>query len=220
MSPEERQLSTIRSQLYAALAVAFRKPQAALEADGAASLAQVIGELATTLDGPALQSPAEALASALETPEEQAAQALRDLEVEYNRLFFGPARPEAPPYESVWRDPQGLVMGPAAQAVQQQYAEAGLALAPDYHDLPDHLATELGFMAYLAAQQVDSEGDERLAWMEQQRVFLQQHLVVWLPPFCQRVRQTSRHPFYAALAELTMTFVNLDAQRIQAVPCK
>jgi DMSO reductase family type II enzyme chaperone len=208
------------SQLYAVLAVAFRKPQAALETDGAASLAQVIGELAAALDGPALQSPAEALAAALEVSEAQAAQALHDLEAEYNRLFFGPARPETPPYESVWRDPQGRVMGPAAHAVQQQYAEAGLALAPDYHDLPDHLATELGFMAYLAAQQVDSEGDDQLAWVERQRVFLQQHLVVWLPPFCQRVRQVSRHPFYAALAELTMTFVSLDAQRIKAVPCK
>ncbi len=209
-------MSTTCSQLYAVLAVAFRKPQVALEADGAASLAQVIGELAATLDAAALRPPADALASTLETFEEHATQALRDLEIEYNRLFVGPARPVAPPYESVWRDPQGQVMGPPAQAVQQQYAEAGLALSPDYHDLPDHLAIELGFMAYLSAQQAETEGDDRLPWAERASAFLQQHLLVWLPPFCQRIRQESRHPFYTALANLTETFVNWDSARLTA----
>jgi DMSO reductase family type II enzyme chaperone len=157
---------------------------------------------------------ADALIGSLEIPETQAEQALRTLEIEYNRLFVGPGRPQAPPYESVYRDPRGLVMGPTARDVERRYAEAGLALAPDYHDLPDHVAMELGFMAYLTMQEAEAQGKDVRVWLEKERTFLRDHLIVWLPRFCQRVREKSQHPFYATLAELTMTFVNLDAQRL------
>jgi TorA maturation chaperone TorD len=135
------------------------------------------------------------------------------LEIEYNRLFVGPGRLQAPPYESVYRDSRGLVMGPAARDVERRYAEAGLALAPEHRDLPDHIATELGFMAYLAMREAEAKDEERRTWRERERSFLQDHLGVWLPLFCRRVKEASQHPFYTALAELTVTFVNLDTQR-------
>jgi len=205
----------IRSQLYAALAYAFRKPEELAE-DKEESLAQMLQRAATALDAQALGPMADALIRSLEIPETQAEQALCTLEIEYNRLFVGPGRPQAPPYESVYRDSRGLVMGPTARDVERRYAEAGLALAPDHHDLPDHVATELGFMAYLAMRETEAQGEEALAWLNTQREFLQDHLTVWLPRFCQRVREVSRHPFYAALAGLTSTFVNLDVQWIKA----
>jgi DMSO reductase family type II enzyme chaperone len=203
-----------RGQLYAALAQAFRKPEAVAEEDGEDSLAQVLKRAALAVDAQALGPIAEELIGSLEIPEDQAEQALRTLEIEYNRLFVGPGRPQAPPYESVYRDSRGLVMGPAAREVERRYAEAGLALAPDHHDLPDHVATELGFMACLAMQEAEAQGEDALAWLDRERTFLRDHLTVWLPRFCQRVREASQHPFYAALAELTMTFVSLDVQRL------
>jgi len=206
--------ASIRSQLYAALAQAFRKPEAASEENEEDSLTQVLQQAAVAFDAQALGQIADELIGSLEIPEDQAEQALRTLEIEYNRLFVGPGRPQAPPYESVYRDSRGLVMGPAAREVERRYAEAGLALEPDYHDLPDHVATELGFMAYLATQEAEAQGEDTLAWLDRERTFLRDHLTVWLPRFCQRVWETSQHPFYAALAELTMTFVSLDAERL------
>lgn len=212
----EEQTST-RSQLYAALAQAFRKPEAAPgepEENEEDSLTQVLQRAALAFDAQALGQIADELVGSLEIPEAQVEQALRTLEIEYNRLFVGPRRPQAPPYESVYRDPRGLVMGPAARDVERRYAEAGLALAPDCHDLPDHVATELGFMAYLAMQEAEAQGEDPSTWSDRESTFLRDHLTVWLPRFCQRVREVSRHPFYTALAELTMTFVSLDAQRL------
>lgn len=206
--------TSIRSRLYAALAQAFRKPEAASEENEEDSLTQVLQQAAVAFDAQALGQIADELIGSLEIPEDQAEQALRTLEIEYNRLFVGPGRPQAPPYESVYRDPRGLVMGPAARAVERRYAEAGLALEPGYHDLPDHVATELGFMAYLATQEAEAQDEDTLAWLDRERTFLRDHLTVWLPRFCQRVRKASQHPFYAALAELTMTFVSLDVQRL------
>jgi DMSO reductase family type II enzyme chaperone len=208
----------IRSQLYAALAQGFRRPEAASEQseeDDENSLIQVLRRTAIAFDAQALGLIAEKVIQSLEIPESQAEQALCTLEIEYNRLFVGPGRPQAPPYESVYRSPQRLVMGPAARDVERLYAEAGLALAPDHHDLPDHVATELGFMAYLALRETEAQGEEVLAWLNTQHAFLRDHLTVWLPRFCQQVREMSQHPFYAALAELTVAFVSLDAQRGQ-----
>ena len=211
---EER--ACIRSQLYAALAHAFRKPEAAPEGNEEDSLTHVMRQAVLAFDAQALGQMVDELVGSLEIPETQAEQALRTLEIEYNRLFVGPGRPQASPYESVYRDPRGLVMGPAAQDVGRRYAEAGLALAPDHHDLPDHVATELGFVAYLALQEAEAQGQDATAWLDRERAFLRDHLTVWLPRFCRRVREASRHPFYSALAELTVIFVNLDMEWIES----
>jgi DMSO reductase family type II enzyme chaperone len=200
--------SHIRSQLYAALAQAFCKPEAASGEEE--SLARTLRHAAVAVSAETLGRLADETVGCLEICGDQAEQALRPLEMEYNRLFVGPGRPQAPPYESYYRDNWGLVMGPSARDVERRYAEAGLAMAPDHRDLPDHVATELGFMAYLAMQEAKVKDEERGTWRERERLFLQDHLCVWLPLFCGRVKEASRHPFYTALAELTETFVSLD----------
>ena len=176
----------------------------------------MLQQAALALDAEPLGQLVEQVIGSLEIPEKSDfSEMLRTLEIEYNRLFVGPGRPQAPPYESVYRDARGLVMGPTAREVERRYAEAGLGLAPNHRDLPDHVATELGFMAHLALQEAEAQPKEALTWLDRERAFLRDHLAVWLPRFCQRVREASRHPFYAALAELTVTFVNLDMEWIE-----
>jgi DMSO reductase family type II enzyme chaperone len=209
--------SRIRGELYAALGRAFQKPEAASGEDEDGSLVQGLERAALAFNARALGTTVESLVSALEIAQDQTEGALRALEIAYNRLFVGPGRPEAPPYESFYRDRWGVLMGPSARDVERCYAEAGLALLPDRRDLPDHVATELGFMAYLAAQEAGADDDERETWLERQRLFLQDHLSVWLPLLCRRVKEASRHAFYTALAELSETFVRLDMQGFE--PC-
>jgi DMSO reductase family type II enzyme chaperone len=212
-----------RSQLYAGLARAFRKPESPPE-ESEDSLAPVLQRVAVAaavaLDAPALGRMADEVAESLELAEEsdpsEEIRFLQALEIEYNRLFVGPGRPEAAPYESVYRDPHGQVMGPATRDVVRHYREAGLAPASDHHDLPDHVAMELSFMAYLALEESTAQGEEAQIWLEKEQTFLQEHLGTWLPLFCQRVTAASRHPFYTALARLTSAFVDLDAQQLDA----
>ena len=71
-------------------------------------------------------------------------------------------------------------------------------------------------MAYLSLQEAKAQGQDATAWLDRERAFLRDHLTVWLPCFCRRVREASRHPFYSTLAELTITFVNLDMEWIKA----
>jgi TorA maturation chaperone TorD/NAD-dependent dihydropyrimidine dehydrogenase PreA subunit len=207
-----------RSQLYAALAQGFRRPTPAwfaADADGP-SLAQALREAMAEIAASPLNKPLDAVVGFLEHRITE--EALRTLEIEYSRLFVGPARLEAPPYESVYRDPQGLVMGTAAQDVLWCYAAEGLTLSPGYHDLPDHVAVELEFMAHLAGREAqawkreDVEG--ALTYLGKEDAFLRDHLKGWVSAFCERIRGGTEHPFYAALATLTGAFVALDAQQI------
>ena len=75
------------------------------------------------------------------------------LEQEFTRLFLGPGRPVAHPYESVYRE--GRMMGETTLDVRRRLAEEGLTA--NGQRLPDHVAIELAFMAHLTAR-------EALAW--------------------------------------------------------
>ncbi|MFN3763239.1 MAG: molecular chaperone [Anaerolineae bacterium] len=139
--------------------------------------------------------------------------ALQALQVEYTYLFINavPHVP-APPYASAYAG-EGLLMGEPAEAALVAYRRAGLALANDYHDLPDHIAAELEFLAWLGEQAVAAQesGDEEQAgqWWTQFRAFLNQQVRPWVPAFCRRVEEAARLPFYRELAHLTALLLSV-----------
>jgi TorA maturation chaperone TorD/Pyruvate/2-oxoacid:ferredoxin oxidoreductase delta subunit len=138
------------------------------------------------------------------------------LESEYTRLFLGPGRPVAHPYESVYRERR--TMGDCTMDVQIRMTEEGLA--PHGSMLPDHVSAELAFMAHLAAQEAaawDAEdGETALAYLARQDSFLQDHLMAWLPQFCHRVLVGRPHRHYADLVQDAETFVTDDAAHVRA----
>ncbi len=109
------------------------------------------------------------------------------LEQEFTRLFLGPGRPVAHPYESVYRE--GRTMGNTTLDVRQWLAGEGLT--PSDRSLPDHVGVELAFMSHLAACEARAwdAGDEAGAqdYVVRQGDFMREHLAVWLPQFCRRV---------------------------------
>jgi len=158
---------------YAVLAECWREPTERLVAAlGNGALTTVVGHL-DSVDG-------------------------KQLRTEYARLFIGPSGPPCPPYESVYRDRKdgddaGPVMGPATIAVGRWYREFGIEPARDHADLPDHIATELEFAAYLAEERTEAR-------LEQ---FLDEHLRVWADEFLTRVETETREAFYSSLAATT-----------------
>jgi TorA maturation chaperone TorD len=162
-----------------------------------AALAEVLAPLGLSADG--VRQAIDALSA------DQAA-ALQALQVEYTYLFIN-ALPHvpAPPYASAYSG-QGLVMGEPAEAALRAYRQAVLTLAHHYLDLPDHLAAELEFLAWLGQQAVVAQeaGDEEQAQVRiaQQQAFLRDEVQPWVPEFCQRVHGAARIPFYRELAWL------------------
>jgi len=167
---------TLRSDVaatYAVLAECWREPTEQLvEVAEAGELAPVVGVL-DSVD-------------------------FHDLRTEYTRLFIGPAGPPCPPYESVYRDGDdpdelGPVKGSTTMAVVRWYREFGVQPAADNPDLPDHIATELEFAAYLAEEGLDERLDQ----------FLEEHLSVWAEEFLTQVKAETSEAFYSSLAATT-----------------
>lgn len=112
----------------------------------------------------------------------------------YTRLFVAP-RPRLYPYESMYRDEPPRVMGEHTREVARWYRDAGFAVPAEWHDLPDHIALELGFMAALAeteaAEWERGEARAARALAERERGFVEAHLLPWVPAFSSAVLQAA-----------------------------
>ncbi|WP_374711961.1 TorD/DmsD family molecular chaperone [Symbiobacterium terraclitae] len=130
---------------------------------------------------------------------------------EFHRLFVGPERLVAPPYESVYVSPEPALMQEATFAVRSFYRRHGLTLGPERNEPDDHIAFELEFYARLQAGALAGAGEDLT---EPQRRFLTEHLARWVPAFCGRIAEGSRSPFYRSLAALTRAVIQLDAEHL------
>jgi TorA maturation chaperone TorD/Pyruvate/2-oxoacid:ferredoxin oxidoreductase delta subunit len=136
------------------------------------------------------------------------------LEREFTRLFLGPGRPVAHPFESVYRE--GRMMGQTTLDVRRRLATEGLA--PAGRALPDHVGIELTFMAHLAGREAkawDDDPEQARHYLALQGRFLHDHLAAWLPQFCHRVLAGRPHDHYAQLARQAEAFVAQDVARVQ-----
>jgi len=145
--------------------------------------------------------------------------ALKELEKEYTRLFVNAyAGVIAPPYSSVYLNKERLVWGKSTAEVARLYEAAGLGIADNFRDIPDHIAAELEFASYLIAEQQKGEQDgschaQELAWIEKK--FLTEHLFRWAPTFLSRVIECSRVTFYEVMADLALEFAEWDAEQLK-----
>jgi TorA maturation chaperone TorD len=134
-----------------------------------------------------------------------------DLAVEYARLFVGPYELKAPPYGSVYLDGERRVMGNSTMEVIKLHEEAGLVMDKDFKELPDHIAVELEFMYYLIYKEMEAleklEKDKALAFGEIRNHFFNRFLSPWIPPFCEKIKETTDNNFYIALADCLSIFI-------------
>lgn len=129
-------------------------------------------------------------------PPEPDPMTLDQLAVDYAAIYLTGAY-GASPCESVWTDDDHLACQKAMFALRSIYAAAGLA-AQDWRRRPDdHLVLQLLYIAQALRQAKDADALRRLAAM------LDEHLLLWLPDFAERVASRCEMPFYAVLARLT-----------------
>lgn len=140
----------------------------------------------------------------------EGAEAVEALNVEMTRLFEGPGRPVAPPYASFYLH-QGQLMGPAAQAARRVYLQQQVLPAGGAHLPDDHLALELGFLAYLADAAV-SDPAAAASILSTSQLFLREHLSPWLSRFTSTVRSGSEHRFFNGLARFTEQAIAADLE--------
>ena len=146
---------------------------------------------------------------------------LKDLAVEYARLFLGPGK-HISPHESVHHkrdDGQwGQLWGLSTAEVKKEIESAGLSYQGEYTGLPDHISVELEFMQQLtvAEKKAWEDGNRNLALvcLEKEREFIEEHLAEWIPDFCDKVIDGAEQPFYQVMAELTKKFIVFEKSEV------
>ena len=145
---------------------------------------------------------------------------LARLRCEYTKLFVGPAKLAAPPWESVYVSAEPLLFQESTLAVREAYRRFGYAAAGYPRIADDHAAIELEFMATMATETLNAEarGDEARAQalLKSQLGFLEEHLLVWLSLFADRVESCNVvSGFYPSLARLAALVCERDAEVIE-----
>ncbi|MFQ5923414.1 MAG: molecular chaperone [Anaerolineales bacterium] len=140
------------------------------------------------------------------------------IEEEYTALFS--VKPEAPPYESFYVDPEGFSRGWIGVNLDSVYSAAGVGVARTNKEPPDHVTVELEFMAYLCSLEAQAFAEQdKAAWARagrHQAGFLDQHLGLWFAAFARRVREASPGSFYDAVADAADSFIAQELGRLRA----
>lgn len=124
--------------------------------------------------------------SAVEAP---SAASLLALEYEFNKLFNGPQPPKAPPYSSVYLEPEPVLMGESTMQIRRLYAALGLA-PPQGGRPDDFIGYELE--AWLILNEIIERSQDEAALTA--RRWLERHLVSWLPLFVGAVEKSEPSP--------------------------
>jgi len=129
---------------------------------------------------------------------------LEALKQDFTRLFLGLDKTLAPPYESVFLSDDHLMFEKQTLEVRSAYERYGLQV-PMKNQIPDdHISFELQFMATLCDQLVNAWriGEPRAIDMlfADGLAFLDEHLLLWLGRFSDRVQQFSQTEFYCGMA--------------------
>ncbi len=138
---------------------------------------------------------------------------VEDLAADFAKTFLaaGIAQGNAAfPYESVYTNSKRVMMQEAWSQVVSIYEAKGIVRNEESTELvEDHIAIELDFMAYLCDE--TSRFTEPLAGLEEQKEFLNRHLLNWVPEFCLDIKEHSDTEFYRMVAQLTSGFLQLDS---------
>lgn len=124
---------------------------------------------------------------------------------EYDALFGGIGKPEVYLFGSFYLS--GFLNDKPVAHLRTDLARLGLARSEAVSETEDHVACLFEVMRYLIA------GDDvAVANLTQQQRFFSTHLQPWLPALCDAVAQHPKARFYAALANLTAAFAQVEAQ--------
>ena len=126
------------------------------------------------------------------------------MQLDYTRLFIGSFKMYAPPYASFYLDGADQIFGPTAVAVEDLYAQFGLQIKDDEHDMPDHIRYLLTFMALLAkAFEQTGSKDAACAYED----FKQEFLDPWSAQFSEKIHTYTDYGFFKSLIDFTLAAV-------------
>jgi len=128
------------------------------------------------------------------------------IQKEHDALFGGVGKPEVYVYASHFLT--GFLNEKPLAQLRTDLAALGLGRdETTMSETEDHVSYVFEVMRFLVAGE-----DVSVSNLTHQAKFFAAHVQTWLPAFCDALQATPRARFYAALAELTRSFISVEAQ--------
>ncbi|MDR1014878.1 MAG: molecular chaperone TorD family protein [Coriobacteriales bacterium] len=197
----------LRSELYAFFGNSLLKVMAEQSAVGldpafweGFPLEAADGHLRSGLDG--LVACARGLAASDRT------KALEQVGVEYTRLFVGPGRPAAPPWETLYREGGTVLFGQPTFEMRQLFAREGVRAGADSHQFEDHLGFELLYLGVRGAAFADAPPTAEQ--VVEIKGFIETHPLSFIERLLDAAREAATVGYYPALIELVWGYLLWD----------
>ena len=110
---------------------------------------------------------------------------------EYAKLFLGPRKVPAPPYESVYSSGNKQIFGESCIEVRKSYEDVGVQINTIGKIPDDFIGYELEFMYYLTFltnEAINTKDKEKVSiLLEHKYLFLENHLTKWIDKFTEAI---------------------------------
>ena len=141
---------------------------------------------------------------------------LDQVKSEYMRLFVGPGRLIAPPWESVYLGDEAMLFQDSTLKVRETYRAFGLQAEAGPRVPDDSLALELAFMSALAERSLHAfQGGNRESLrqnLDGSGKFLREHLLQWVPALLERMTASPTDALYPQLCLILDSFLKKDEE--------
>lgn len=159
-----------------------------------------------------------------------------DLAVDYAQVFLGIGSRDgqaAHPYESVYTSSEHLMMQDAHDAMTSLLRLKNLERRPrgasgaEYlaralganTEPADHVALEFDYMGWLIEEGFEAvcsgSSQEAMASVREQRAFLREHLLNWVPALCEDIEERTATDFYRGVARMAAAYLASDNELLE-----
>ena len=146
------------------------------------------------------------------------------LATDYTMCFDGITQIEgktASPYASVFLSKEGILYQEPRNSVYLEFLQSGVHLKSGI-DLPeDHIAFELEYMAIIAERckeaLSDNRQDEAIQLIEQSCLFLEKHILSWIPQFADVALAILKTRFYQGVIKTLLGYTQFDFATLSAM---
>lgn len=138
---------------------------------------------------------------------------------DYTRMFIGPDKLPAPLWESSYLNKERLLFQEQTLQVRSAYLKYQFLPKHFKQEADDHLGLELDFMYQLSElslkylQQQDFAELKKV--MEDQKAFLQEHLLKWVPELTAKIQDSAKLAFYQGMAKILNGYLTLDIEALE-----
>jgi TorA maturation chaperone TorD len=154
-------------------------------------------------------------AEAAQKRSEEGADLVTEVSVEFTKLFVGPPKPAAAPWETFYGAPDGssvdVGFGQATVQMQHLLQQAGLRMSNDNNQYADHMGIELLYASELARRMADGEdgtSDEGSA-RDALAAFASEHPLAWIDAFMAAVEDAAPSGYFTGMVALAKALLEL-----------